>query len=72
MLRRWEGSHKSKCQPQAGRKRKSSKRSDRTLVRLSLADRKLTSKKLARRLKDNTDIEYCSSTGKIRLLEYSF
>ena len=67
---RWLG--ESKCQPQPGKQSKSSKRSDRTLIRLSLADRKLTSKELGIELKDSTGVELSATTMRKRLLEMVF
>ena len=54
-----------------GRKYKYSKGSDKNLVRLSLADKKLTSKELARKLKDNTSVNLSVPTGKKRFLAKS-
>ena len=63
------GSRESKCPAQFRRKRKSSKRSDRALVRLSLGGRKLTSHGLVRELTDITGDELSASTARKRLLE---
>ena len=65
VLKRWKGSGESKYQFQSGRKRKSTKRSDATLVILSLADKKLAFKKLAKELQDSTGVELSApATGK--------
>ena len=44
VLKWWRGSGESTCQPQSEKKWKSSKRFDKTLVRLTLANRKLPPK----------------------------
>ena len=69
VLKRWKATGESKCQPRSGRKRKSTERTDRTLVRLSLANRKLTSKELARELKESNSVELSTPTVRRRLLE---
>ena len=69
VLKRWKATGESKCQPRSGRKRKSTERTDRTLVRLSLANRKLTSKELARELKESSSVELSTPTVRRRLLE---
>ena len=68
MLKRWKATGESKCQPRSRRKRKSTERTDRTLVRLSLANRKLTSKELARELKESSSVELSTPTVRRRLL----
>ena len=69
VLKRWKATGESKCQPRSRRKRKSTERTDRTLVRLSLANRKLTSKELARELKESSSVELSTPTVRRRLLE---
>ena len=71
VVKRWRGSGESKCQPHFGRKRKSPQRSNRALAKLFLADRKLTSKKLARELKCVTGVKLSASTVKDASLERS-
>ena len=62
----------SRCQPRSGRKRKSVTRSDRTLIRISLRNRKLTSKELSRELKESSGVELSAPTVRRRLLENGF
>ena len=69
VLKRWIETGDAKCQPRSGRKRKSTKRSDRTLVRISLGNRRLNSKELARELKESSGVELSAPTVRRRLLE---
>ena len=69
VLKRWIETGDAKCQPRSGRKRKSTKRSDRTLVRISLGNRRLNSKELARELKESSGFELSAPTVRRRLLE---
>ena len=69
VLKRWIETRDAKCQPRSGRKRKSTKRSDRTLVRISLGNRRLNSKELARELKESSGVELSAPTVRRRLLE---
>ena len=63
---RWKGSGESECQPQSERKRKLS---ERTLLRLSLADQKLTPKELTRETKDSTGVKLSAPTVRKRLFK---
>ena len=58
-----------RCQPRSGRKRKSVTRSNRTLIRISLRNKKLTSKELSRELKESSGVELSAPTVRRRLLE---
>ena len=69
VLKRWIETGDAKCQPRSGRKRKSTKRSDRTLVRICLGNRRLNSKELARELKESSGVELSAPTVRRRLLE---
>ena len=69
VLKRWIETGDAKCQPRSGRKRKSTKRSDRTLVRISLGNRRLNSKELARELKESSGVELSAPTVRRRSLE---
>ena len=69
VLKRWMKTGDSRCQPRSGRKRKSVTRSDRTLIRISLRNRKLTSKELSRELKESSGVELSAPTVRKRLLE---
>ena len=69
VLKRWMETGNSRCQPRLGRKRKSVTRSDRTLIRISLRNRKLTSKELSRKLKESSGVELSAPTMRRRLLE---
>ena len=71
MLKRWMETGDSRCQPRSGRKRKSVTRCDKTLIRISLRNRKLTSKELSRELKESSGIELSAPTVRRRLLENS-
>ena len=68
-LKRWMETGDSRCQPRSGRKRKSVTRFDRTLIRISLRNRKLTSKELSRELKESSGVELSAPTVRRRLLE---
>ena len=57
VLKRWKETGESKCKPRPGRTRKSTTRTDRTLVRLSLSNRKLTSSELSRDLRESTLVQ---------------
>ena len=69
VLKRWMEIGDSRCQPRSGRKRKSVTRSDRTLIRISLQNRKLTWKELSRELKESSGVELSAPTVRRRLLE---
>ena len=69
MLKRWMETGDSRCQPRSGRKRKLVTRSDETLIRISLRNRKLTSKELSRKLKESSEVELSAPTVRRRLLE---
>ena len=69
VLKRWMETGDSKCQPRSGRKRKSVTRSDRTLIRISLRNKKLTSKELSKELKESSGVELSAPTVRRRLLE---
>ena len=69
VLNRWMETGDSRCQPRSRRKRKSLIRSDRTLIRISLRNRKLISKELSRELKESSGVELSASTVRRRLLE---
>ena len=69
MLKQWMETGDSRCQPRSGRKRKSVTRSDKTLIRISLRNRKLTSKELSRELKESSGVELSAPTVRRRLLE---
>ena len=69
VLKRWIATGDSKCQPRTGRKRKSTRRTDRTLMRISLRNRKVISKELARELKESSNVELSTPTVRRRLLE---
>ena len=58
-----------RCQPRSGRKRKLVTRCDRTLIKISLRNRKLTSKELSRELKESSGVELSAPTVRRRLLE---
>ncbi len=68
-INRWKTTGSTDDQKGRGRKRISSTREDRTLVRLSLSDRKRTSTDLRREWKDSTGVEASSSVVRRRLLE---
>ena len=69
VLKRWMETGDSRCQPRSGKKRKSVTRCDRTLIRISLRKRKLTSKELSGELKESSGVELSASTVRKRLLE---
>ena len=69
VLKRWMETGDSRCQPRSGRKRKSVTRCDRTLIRISLRNRKLTLKEFSRELKKNSGVELSAPTVRRRLLE---
>ena len=69
VLKRWMETGDSRCQPRSGRKRKSVTRSDRALIRISLRNRKLTSKELSRELKESIGVELSAPTVRRMLLE---
>jgi len=69
VIKRWQETGESKCLPRSGRKRKSTKREDRTLVRISLANRRLASKELSRELNESTGAKLSAPTVRRRLLE---
>ena len=69
VLKRWMETEDSRCQPRSERKRKSVTRSDRTLIRISLRNRKLTLKELSRELKESSGVELSAPTVRRRLLE---
>ena len=69
VLKRWMQTGDSRCQPRSGRKRKSVTRCDRTLIRISLRNRKLTLKELSRELKESSGVELSAPTVRRRLLE---
>ena len=69
MLKQWMEIEDSRCHPQSGRKRKSVTRSDRTLIRVSLRNRKLTLKELSKELKESSGVELFASTVRRWLLE---
>ena len=64
-----EGDRRVEMQTSAGRTRKSTTRTDRTLVRLSLSNRKLTSSELSRDLRESTGTKLSAPTVRRRLLE---
>ena len=69
VLKRWKETGESKCKPRPGRTRKSTTTTDRTLVRLSLSNRKLTSSELSRDLRESTGTKLSAPTVRRRLLE---
>ena len=69
VLKRWMETGDSSCQPRSGRKRKSVTRCDRALIRISLRNRKLTSKELSKDLKGSSGVELSAPTVRRRLLE---
>ena len=69
VLKRWMETRDSRCQPRSGRKRMSVTRCDRTLIRISLRNRKLTSKELSRELKESSGVKLSAPTARRRLLE---
>ena len=69
ILKRWIATGDSKCQPRTGRTRKSTRRTDRTPVRISLRNRNLTLKELARELKESNSVELYTATVRRRLPE---
>ena len=69
VLKRWMETGDSRCQPRSGRKQKSVTRSDRTLNRISLRNRKLTWKELSRKLKESSGVELSVPTVRRRLLK---
>ena len=69
VLKQWKATGDSRCQPRSGRKRQSTRISDRTLVRISLGNRKLISKELAWELKERSGVELSAPTVRRRLLE---
>ena len=69
VLKRWMETGDLRCQPRSGRKRKSVTRSDRTPIRISLRNRKLTSKELSMELKESSGVELSAPTVRGRLLE---
>ena len=69
MLKWWMETGDSKCHPRSGRKQKSVIRSDRTLIRISLRNRKLTSKELSRELKESSGVKLSAPTVRRRLIE---
>ena len=64
VLKRWKETGESKCKPRPGRTRKSTTRTDRTLVRLSLSNRKLTSSELSRDLRESTGTKLSAPNSK--------
>ena len=69
VLKRWMETGDSRCQPRSGKKRKSVTRCDRTLIRISLRNKKLTSKELSTELKESSGVELSAPTVRRRLLE---
>ena len=69
VLKRCMETEDSRCQLRSGRKRKSVTRCDRTLIKISLGNRKLTSKELSRELKKSSGVELSAPTVRRRLLE---
>ncbi|XP_067932984.1 uncharacterized protein [Watersipora subatra] len=69
LVNRWKSTGTTDDRKGRGRKRKSSTRDDRSLVRLSLSDRKKTSTDLRREWKAYTGVEASSSSARRRLIE---
>ena len=68
-IRNYEKHQTIKELPRSGRPRKSSGREDRTLVRLSLADRHLTSPPLRREWEESTGVQVSTRTVRRRLVD---
>lgn len=70
ILQKYRETRGTKDRHRSGRPRKSTKRDDRVLIRISLGNRKLTSPDLLREWKDKCLVNVCTSTVRRRCLEY--
>lgn len=68
-IKRWLETDGLEERPGRGRKRATTVRQDRTLVRLSMGNRRLTSTDLCREWKESADVDVAPSTVRTRLLE---